>query len=95
MEFRTNEVPSVEGKTIAAEVKGSTVTIAFGENGEATVSGGEYGQDAKANYARKDQWVWIKIGEGSWIKGLYDGERLAFGKGEVQGEVTYIINCDF
>jgi len=95
MEFRTNEVPSVEGKTIAAEVKGSTVTIAFGENGEATVSGGEYGQDAKANYARKDQWVWIKIGEGSWIEGLYDGERLAFGKGEVQGEVTYIINCDF
>ena len=95
MEFRTDKVPALEGKTITAELDGSTITIAFGEDGEATVSGGEYGQDAKARYAGKDQVVWIKVGEGTWTQGFYDGERLAFGKGEVQGEMTYIINCDF
>jgi len=95
MEFRVDRVPSLEGKTITAELSGSTITIAFGEDGKATVSGGEYGEGAKTIYAYKDQVVWIKIGEGTWTQGFYDGERLAFGKGEVQGEVTYIINCDF
>ncbi len=95
MEFRTDKVPPLKGQTLTTELKGSTITIAFGEGRAATVSGGEYGEGTDADYLYKDQSLWINIGESTWIQGFYDGERLEFRKGEVQGEVTYIINSDF
>jgi len=95
MEFRADEVPSLEGKTITAELDGSAITIVFGKDGEATVSGGKYGEVAKAVYEQEDQRVWIEGGEDMYLEALYDGESLEFWNNKVRGDVMYIINCDF
>jgi ADP-ribosylglycohydrolase len=94
MEFRADEVPSLDGKTFTTEFDGSAITIAFGENGEATVSGGEFGEDTKASYEQEGQRVWIESGD-MYLEPLYDGESLEFWNDKVRGEVVYIVNCDF
>ena len=41
--------------------------------------------------------MWIEVREDTYVEALYDGERLEFGieKGQVLGDVLYIVNCDF
>jgi ADP-ribosylglycohydrolase len=93
MEFRA-DTPSFPGKTFAIEFDDSTITVVFGEDGEATVSGGEFGKGAEARYEQQGHRVWIEAGE-TTIEAFYNGEGLEQGEGEASGEVVYIVNCDF
>lgn len=94
MEFRVNDVPSLDGKTFTVDAEGSTITVAFGDDGEATVSGGKYGEAWKASYEQEGQYVWMKEGEMFFVA-VYDGESLVLGENETSGEVVYVVNCDF
>jgi hypothetical protein len=94
MEFRVHDVPSLDGKTFTTEFDGSAITVVFGENSEATVSGGQYGQATKARYEQEGQQVRIENGD-IYLEALYDGESLALWEDGIRGEVVYVVNCDF
>ena len=94
MEFRVDEVPSLKGKTFTTVFDGSAITVAFGDNADATVSGGQYGQATKTRYEQEGQEVRIENGE-VYIEALYDGESLRLWENRIRGEVVYVIDCDF
>jgi len=94
IEFRRADVSSLAGKTLASDFNGVEYTFVFGENGTATVSGGDLSGDAESRYAQKDSQVWIRLRD-TWREAVYDGESIEFGKGETLGDVVYIVNSDF
>ncbi len=94
IEVRSGDAPDIAGKTLSTQYYGNELTWVFGEGGKATVSGGAFGEDAKASYEQDGQRVRIKVGE--WTsQGYYNGENLALGAKKTGGEVTYVVNCDF
>ena len=72
----------------------SAITVVFGENGKATVSGGKYGEATKASYKQEGQRVRIE-NDDMYLEALYDGESLELWEDRICGEVVYVVNCDF
>jgi alpha-L-fucosidase len=71
------DVPSLAGKTLTTEYKGQQYKLVFGEDGEATVSGGEAGAGMDAEYEQDGTDVFLVVADASWEgKGTYDGTTL-------------------
>jgi hypothetical protein len=95
VDFRQKETPSISGKTLTIDSSLSKITAAFGEDGVATVSGGKYGKNWKANYTQDGKWVFIEDDDNVFA-GIYDGENLVPGEdGPTAGDVVYVVDCDF
>jgi len=93
VEIRPNDAPPIEGKTLTTEFWGNKYTWVFGDDGKATVSGGDFENNTSADYVQTGELIRVKL---DWmnLEGSYDGENLKFG-GDIIGEITYIIKCDF
>jgi hypothetical protein len=102
IELRQGDVPSIAGKTLTAEYNGTKYTWVFGEEDEATVSGGDLEENTYAEYAQDGERVRVELPDMK-LEAFYDGERIEF-VGEIQGDIfggdlygdiAYIVNCDF
>ncbi len=69
---------SLVGKRLTAEREGKVYTLVFSEDGKATVSGGDIGDDGvAAKYEQDGERVQIQIA-GEELGAIYDGETLEF-----------------
>lgn len=102
MELRQGDVPSLVGKTLTAEYNGTQYTWVFGEDSEATVSGGDLEENTYAEYLQEGERVRFELPEMN-LEGFYDGQRIEFVRqiegdifeDDIYGEIAYIVNCDF
>ena len=102
IEIRQGDAPSIAGKTLTTEYNGTDYTWVFGEEGEATVSGGDLEENTGAEYVQDGQRVRVELPEMK-LEAFYDGERIEFvGEiqgdifgGDIYGDIAYIVNCDF
>ena len=79
------ESTSLVGKTLTVELAGEVYTVAFREDGEAFLSGGEVGEGVEARYEQDGEnvYFWTGLDE---FEATYDGEKLEHGKWEEEEE---------
>lgn len=102
IKLHQGDAPSIAGKTLTTVYDRIEYTWVFGEENEATVSGGDFEENTVAEYIQEGDRVRVEI-LGVNLEAFYDGERINF-VGEIQGDIfgsdiygdiIYIINCDF
>jgi ADP-ribosylglycohydrolase len=102
IEIDQGDAPSIAGKTLTTEYEGTDYTWVFGQDAEATVSGGDLKKNTYAEYVQNGQRVRVEFGEKK-LEAFYDGERIEFTgeihgdifQGDIYGDIVYIVNCDF
>ncbi len=102
IEIDQGDAPSIAGKTLTTEYEGTEYTWVFGQDSEATVSGGNLKKNTYAEYVQDGQRVRVEFGEKK-LEAFYDGERIEFTgeiegdifEGDIYGYIVYIVNCDF
>ena len=96
IEIRPGDAPSIAGKTFTTEWWGTESIWTFGKGGKGTVSGGWFEENTKVSYVQDGQIISIQIDSKEWqFEAFFDGERIEFSEGQVLGEITFIVNCDF
>jgi len=69
------------GKTVTTELRGEEYTLAFGENNEVRISGGQAGDGINGYYGQDGQDVYIKV-SGQEVEATYDGVKLVINENE-------------
>ena len=93
IEIRRGDAPPIVGKTLTTEYNGAEYTWVFSDDGNATVSGGNLENNTSVKYVQIGDLIKVEF-LGKNLEGFYDGENLKF-EGDIYGEITYIIKCDF
>jgi hypothetical protein len=93
IELRPGEAPSIIGKTITTTWYDEVFTWIFKDDGTLRVSGGWFKHEIDGKYVQNGDIVKIQVKDEN-IEGSYDGKNLIL-EGEIPGEITYIVKCDF